>query len=204
MSVVLALLAGVALCGTGPGQPACAGADAGWQQAITPTDLTRLHDWREAFVKALAEAKAAGHEQEVAAEGPLLDPDAAIDGAELPPGTYRCRTIKLGSQGDGGLGYVPYPSFDCRVGVEGTRTVFTKLNGSQRPTGTLYPPATRRQVFLGVLVLGDETRALSYGRDPERNMVGAVERIGPSRWRLVLPYPRFESTLDVIELVPAS
>jgi hypothetical protein len=34
-------------------------------------------------------------------------------------------------------------------------------------------------------------------------MAGLVERIGARRWRLVLPYPRFESTLDVIEIVPA-
>jgi hypothetical protein len=34
-------------------------------------------------------------------------------------------------------------------------------------------------------------------------MIGAVERIGPARWRIALPRPRFESTLDLIELVPA-
>ena len=62
----------------------------------------------------------------------------------------------------------------------------------------------RRQVFFGTLVLGDEIRALGYGRDATRDMAGAMERIGPQRWRLVLPYPRFESTLDVIELTPAS
>ena len=33
-------------------------------------------------------------------------------------------------------------------------------------------------------------------------MAGLVERIGDNRWRLVFPYPHFESTLDVLELVP--
>ena len=57
-------------------------------------------------------------------------------------------------------------------------------------------------MFLGTLVLGDETRAMQYGRDQDRDLAGWVERIGDNRWRLILPYPHFESTLDVIELVP--
>jgi hypothetical protein len=34
-------------------------------------------------------------------------------------------------------------------------------------------------------------------------LAGYIERIGDKRWRLVLPYPRFESLLDVVEIVPA-
>ena len=52
------------------------------------------------------------------------------------------------------------------------------------------------------MVLGDETRAYQYGRDPERDLAGWVERIGERRWRVIFPYPHYESTLDVIELVP--
>ena len=61
-----------------------------------------------------------------------------------------------------------------------------------------------RQVFLGTLVLGDEARAMQYGRDTERDVAGFVERIGPSRWRLIMPRPHFESQIDVMELVPSS
>ena len=39
-------------------------------------------------------------------------------------------------------------------------------------------------------------------QDATRDVAGVVERIGPQRWRLVLPYPRFESLIDVVELVP--
>jgi hypothetical protein len=35
-------------------------------------------------------------------------------------------------------------------------------------------------------------------------MAGVVERIGNQRWRLVLPYPHFESTIDIVELVPVN
>ena len=45
-------------------------------------------------------------------------------------------------------------------------------------------------------------RALQYGQDETRDVAGYVERIGPDRWRLVMPKPHFESQLDVMELVP--
>jgi hypothetical protein len=59
-------------------------------------------------------------------------------------------------------------------------------------------------VFLGSLQLADERGVLRYGHDVERDLAGFVERIGPRRWRLILPFPHFESLLDVIEIVPAS
>ena len=46
-------------------------------------------------------------------------------------------------------------------------------------------------------------RALQYGQDETRDVAGFVERIGPNRWRLVMPQPHFESQLDVMELVPS-
>ncbi|HEX8364210.1 MAG TPA: DUF4893 domain-containing protein [Allosphingosinicella sp.] len=176
-----------------------------WRETATDDDRRRLRQWRESFVAALREAREGGHGAEIAREGPLLDPDAALPGARLPVGEYRCRTLKLGSQGEGGLVYTPYPAFRCRVatGPDG-RMNFTKLTGSQRPVGRLYDEHDRRQIFLGSMQLGDEARALRYGRDRERNLAGIVERVGERRWRILFPYPHFESTLDVIELVPAS
>lgn len=176
--------------------------EANWRAKATEGDRTRLHDWREAFVKALDEASAE-HAAEIAGEGLLLAPDAALVGVTIPAGDYRCRTLKIGSQGNGGLTYVPYRAFNCRVSQVESTLRFEKLDGSQRPFGKIFAAEDRQQVFLGTLMLGDETRPMEYGRDPDRDMAGLVERIGPNRWRLVLPYPRFESTLDVIELVPA-
>jgi hypothetical protein len=79
---------------------------------------------------------------------------------------------------------------------------FVKLTGSQRPVGRLFADGDRRLVFLGTLQLGDEQGVLRYGHDRQRDMIGLLERIGERRWRLAFPYPAFESTLDVIELVP--
>jgi len=175
-----------------------------WRIAATGADRQRLRDWRSAFVEALAKARAGGHGAAVAAEGALLDPDAAIGGVAIPNGDYRCRVIKLGAKQPGLLDYVGYPAFNCRIRQERQLQGFAKMSGSQRPVGMIFPGDAIRQVFLGTLVLGDESRAMQYGRDPDRDLAGFVERIGPARWRMVLPRPAFESTLDVIELIPSS
>jgi hypothetical protein len=115
---------------------------------------------------------------------------------------YRCRVIKLGAKDQGNLDFVTYPPFTCRVHAQRTLQRLTKLSGSQRYVGLIFPGDAIRNVFLGTLVLGDETRALQYQQDQARDVAGYVERIGPNRWRLLMPQPHFESRLDVMELVP--
>ena len=190
------LLLAIAGCATTPKTPPVET----WQTVVTPEDRIRLRDWRTAFTRALEQARAANHAAEIESEGQLLNPDAAM-GGPIPNGDYRCRVIKVGAKSPGLLDYVSYPAFRCRI-EQGTVQHFTKLTGSQRHVGRIYPADQLHQVFLGTLVLGDETQAYQYGRDPDRDVAGWVERIGDNRWRLVLPYPHYESLLDVIELVP--
>lgn len=178
-------------------------ADRGWRTAATEADRERLREWRGAFVKALAAARSAGYGSDIEREGALLDPDSALPDPALPNGLYRCRVIKLGAKSPGMLDFVAYPFFTCRVEQEGNLQAFAKLTGSQRHVGVILPQDQLRQVFLGTLMLGDEDRAMHYGVDPERDVAAFVERIGPERWRLVMPSPNFESQLDVMELLPA-
>ena len=173
-----------------------------WRALATEADIDRLQHWREAWVAALDKARAAGHGEAIASEGALLDPDSALAGARIVPGTYRCRTIKLGGQAATNADFIVFPANRCRIGLDRGRVHFARLDGPQRPIGALFPDTSRRQIFLGTLQLGDERLALRYSRDAERDMAGLVERIGEDRWRLVLPYPHFESLLDVIELTP--
>lgn len=174
-----------------------------WRAAATGRDRERLRDWRKAFETALERARAAGHDADIAREGALLDPDAALGQVPIPNGNYKCRVIKLGAKTPGLLDYIAYPAFDCRIRQDGARQGFAKVSGSQRQVGLIFPGDALRQVFLGTLVLGDEQRAMQYGRDPDRDVAGYVEKIGPARWRMVMPYPAFESLTDVLELVPA-
>jgi Domain of unknown function (DUF4893) len=204
-SLAVALLFALSACARHPlpldsGAPAVA---SDWRTVITDGDRKRLRNWRSDFAAALKKARDAGHGEAIDREGQLLVPDAAIPGA-LPNGDYRCRVIKLGAQGPGLLNFIAYPAFTCRVSADGAVQYFAKLTGSQRPYGKIYPADAMRSTFLGVLVLGDEQRPMRYSADPDRDVAGWVERIGPARWRIVLPAPRYESLTDVIELVPVT
>ena len=172
-----------------------------WRTVATEGDRIRLRDWRKSFGHALDQARAGGKAAEVASEGSLLEPDAAL-GGPIPNGEYRCRVIKVGAKMEGMLDYVSYPGFRCRISAQGKLQHFDKLSGSQRQHGTNYPGDPLRSTFQGPMVLGDEATAYQYGRDRERDLAGWIERIGDARWRIVFPSPHFESTLDVIELVP--
>jgi hypothetical protein len=173
-----------------------------YRQVIHEDDRVRLRDWRKTFEDALKSARASGHADAVARQGALLQPDAALPNAGVPAGMYRCRVIKLGAQQPGNLDYVTYPPFTCRIRAERDLKRLTKLTGSQRYVGLIFPGDSFREVFLGTLVLGDETRAMQYGQDEQRDVAAYIERIGPRRWRVLMPQPRFESRLDVMELVP--
>ena len=182
--------------------PAQAREPTNWREIISQRDHARLKDWRTTWVEALDQARAAGFGASIGAEGVLLHPDAALDGPDLPDGAYRCRTVKLGlasDQAPGARAFAPSPPGQCRV-ADGT---LLRLDGSQRPGGRLHDYDGARLLFLGNMAVGDEPGATRYPRDAQRALAGLVERIGPARWRLVLPHPAWESRLEVMELVPA-
>src|SRR3546814_13434741 len=77
----------------------------------------------------------------------------------LPICEYRCRTIKIGAQGRGALGYIAYGWFRCRVAAEQGLSSLTKLSGAQRPVGLIFPDNLKRQIFLGTIGLGEIGRA---------------------------------------------
>lgn len=176
-----------------------------WRTVATKPDAERLDRLREAWEEGLADARKAGSTKAIRAEGKLLQPYAAQARPLPPPGRYRCRTIKLGRAGQGKVDSTmrAYPPFFCYVEQDGDLTIFIKETGSQRPAGRLWPDGDRRLVFLGAGAFGAEgTAAPPYGESAEQDVVGVVERVAPFRWRLVLPWPRVESKIDVIELVP--
>ena len=203
MALLLALALGSAGCNTllqPPGMIERWTND--WKRVVTEDDRTRLREWRTTFAAAIDSANKAGHSADVAREGVLLDPDAALANPAIPDGMYRCRVVKVGSKEKGNLAFISYPGFTCRVRPDHKLQRLTKLSGSQRYAGIIFPQDQIRQVFLGTLVLSDERRALQYAQDDTRDIAGNLERIGPQRWRLVMPKPHFESQLDVMELVP--
>lgn len=200
----LAVLAAVltAPASSAIGAPERAPAVADWRRVATLADRVRLRGWRDAWMEALARARGKPADAAALAGDPaLFDPDRALSGAVPPLGNYRCRVTKLGAKGTAMGDFTRYPEAICAIGPKGAAVRFDLLAGPQRPVGTLYPDRDTRAVFIGTLVIGDERGAMTYGRDAARDLVGYIERVGEKRWRLVLPYPRFESVLDVIEVV---
>jgi hypothetical protein len=175
-----------------------------WRRVATPEDRTRLRNWRQAWLDALAKVKASDQASLIQSDPTLFDPDRALGNSALPPGNYQCRVFKLGANGTAMRDVTVYPAVECKARQDGDVTSLYKISGAQRPVGLLFRDSPARAVFLGTMVFGDETKPLSYGQDSSRDLAGYIERIGDQRWRLVLPYPRFESLLDVVEITPAA
>lgn len=209
-ALCLATLAAVSACAsTPPPPPPPPGPSSGetlmdWRGVATAVDRDKRQRTDAAWDRALDQARRLPGSGDLAPLGELIDPDAGRPGVTPPVGDYRCRTVKLGSQGgDQGLGYVVYGWFACRIEQTPRGLKFVKVTGSQRPSGLLFPESDREMVLLGSMALGQEPPANSYGQNADRDLIAGLERIGERRWRLVIPWPQNESTLDLIELVPA-
>jgi hypothetical protein len=170
-----------------------------WEKRIDPAGAQRL-----AALPALwSSARAAARQRfaiPFAKEGALLDPTRALRYPALPPGSYRCRIVKIGSAGARQSAYRAFPPSFCFVGDEKDGQSFAKQTGTDRPSGWLYPDGETRLVFLGAFAEG-KARPPVYGAVPGRDAMGVVERIGHFRWRLTL-VPANGSTLTVYDLAP--
>ncbi len=176
----------------------------GWRRLASAEDEARIEEAASAWEEALAQANRAGFRRQVAAEGRLLVPDAALPLPAASPGSYRCRLLRFGGSGRRARAMTAFPPFFCHVGVDANQLSITKQTGSERPSGYLWEDGEKPHlVFLGSLALGGNESPVAYGVDPDRDMAGLFERIGPLRFRLVIPKPRNGATLEVFELVPA-
>lgn len=175
-----------------------------WRRLATDADEDRIARLSSAWQQALTEAgKSFGNE--IRKDGPLLKPSAELPRPAPTPGSYNCRLVKLGQATPKTRAYETFKPFFCYVEVEGDLLTIVKQTGSQRPAGRLWQDDDpNRLIFLGSLALGDEEQPLAYGDDPKRNMAGVFERVGPFRWRLVIPWPQSTSKLDVFELTPVA
>ena len=174
-----------------------------WRRTASTEDMERLGRIPSAWSGSLAAARAAGFARRIAAEGPLLEPAAALPRPAPTPGVYMCRLIRLGTSARGTPAFaVVRPTF-CFVGVSGNQLSITKPEGSDRPAGYLWDDSNpARMVFLGSLAPGRGAPA-AYGDDRARDVAGIFERIGPFRFRLVIPARDAPARLDIFELVPA-
>ena len=175
-----------------------------WMEIATDADEHRLARLGLAWQEALRDARR-GYDREIEAEGALLQPRAALARPAPTPGSYHCRLVKLGKATASAVAFERFKPFFCYVEVEGDLLTIVKQTGSQRPAGRLWEDdRPDRLIFLGSLALGSEEQPLAYSEDPKRDMAGVFERVGPFKWRLVIPWPQSSSKLDVFELTPVA
>ncbi|WP_185829310.1 DUF4893 domain-containing protein [Sphingomonas ginkgonis] len=176
-----------------------------WIGLANPDDRDRIARVEAAWTAALADARAGGAADDISKEGLLLKPAAALPRPAPTPGSYNCRLVKVGNYTRKTKAFERFKPFFCYVEVDGDELTIVKQTGSQRPAGRLYADdRADRLVYLGSLALGSEDQPLAYGESSARNMAGVFQRIGAFQWRLVIPWPRSQSKLDVFELTPVA
>jgi len=175
-----------------------------WRELATEADVKRLERWEEALKIGREGVLRSGDRAEIKKRNPLFETSAAMPDSKIPAGLYNCSITKLDGNADGGLPYIAYPSFKCRVTVDENGRHFAKLTGSQMAIGWIYEVGTRHSIFLGTMMYGYENSLTPYGQSKERDQAAMVQRIDSKRWRMVFPFPHYESQVDVMELTPAN
>ena len=174
-----------------------------WRQSVTPAGLAALDALDGRWAAALADARRRGATRTIAAEAPLLDPQAALPRAAPAPGAYRCRLLRVAAPGARIRGLSVSRSAFCFVGVKDDQLSLTTEIAGNRLAGYLEEmKSSRALVFLGATAGTRGVPAVGYGEDPVRDRVGRFERVGEFRYRLIVPAPAAPE-LMVFELVAA-
>lgn len=173
----------------------------GWRAIVSAQDSDRLTGLPGIWDRALAASQR--FRSQIRREGDLLAPQAARNHPAPPPGSYHCRLVKIGAAGGREPAYKSFPEFFCYIrGDRADSLFFTKQTGSELPGGYLHTDGEQRLVLTGAKQYAATDVPMPYGTEPERDLVGVVERIGPFRWRLVLPWRDGKDGLDIYELTP--
>jgi hypothetical protein len=199
LALALTMAPVLAACATTPKPPP-------WQLVILPADRRRLALLWDSWTRSMATADKAGDMPALAALGPMADPKAAID-APLPgAGVYRCRSVRVGVRTDPlqpgaprGPAMLKAEPELCTISLRNGQLWFEQGAGVQRVGGFLFADGDRL-VFLGSMALPGETGFMRYGADADRDQVGVIRTLGPGLWRLELPWPMWQSDLQVIEI----
>ena len=172
------------------------------QTELRPEDTARLNNFTTSAGDALLQALSGGAPNDVASLTQALSGTPQIAFDETLDGTWKCRTMKLG----GISPLVVYSPFDCRFDIKNDGFAFEKLTGSQRTKGKVTL-RDGRAVYFGVGFVAGQTPP-GYADLPAdftsngtiQTDVAILERISPTRARLMFPSPAVESDFDILEL----
>lgn len=172
------------------------------QSTLRPGDAARLDGYAASAGNAFLRALASGAPGDVNALTQALSGTPQIAFDESLNGDWTCRTMKLGGLSP----LVVYSPFKCRFGIENDGFTFEKLTGSQRTKGKVTL-RDGRAVYVGVGFVAGQTPPDYADLPPDFTSDGTVqtdvailERIRPTRARLMFPAPANESDFDILEL----
>ena len=167
---------------------------------LSVRDTHRLNGLGDSRAKGLAAVEKEADPEVGKAVAGMFD-HGVVALATVTPGTYRCRTIKLGGK-DEVLSSVVYGYFTCKIAKADGGWSLAKVTGSQNFSGMLAPAGD------GLLYKGASNysyeRPHRYGDDPDDDQVGCMYGVAdnPRHYMLELPSPLLESLHDIIEFVP--
>ncbi len=172
------------------------------QTILRDQDAARLNNFATSAGDALLQALSGGAGDDIKTLTQALSGTAQIAFDETLHGDWNCRTMKLG----GISPLVVYSPFKCRFGIENDGFTFEKLTGSQRTKGKVTL-RDGRAVYVGVGFVAGLTPPAYDDLPPDFTSDGSVqtdvailERISPTRARLMFPSPAVESDFDILEL----
>lgn len=170
-----------------------------WRGIASARDAAALDGLAARWDQALAATRTAGLGRRIAGEGALLVRGARLARAVPAPGSYRCRSIRLGARR-----WTASAQGFCYVGVQsGQLSLSTELRGL-RLGGYLWElKAGDRLVFLGAALPSGASSPPAYGDNPALDTGGVFERIGEFRYRLVLPEAAPGGGVTIVDLVAA-
>lgn len=171
--------------------------------SLRSDDQRRLSHYQAAAGEALLDAFADGDAADLkvlaeALAGKALPPGQAAD---LMPGDWSCRMIKLG----GLLPITVFSPFRCTIRPDGS---FEKLTGSQRTKGGIHRQDDRL-IYSGTGFVAGETppsyedlpATVDLQASPQfMPEIGVVEMISARRGRILFPAPYLESRFNILVL----
>jgi hypothetical protein len=130
-----------------------------------------------------------------------LDLILAGSARDIPPrqltGEWSCNTIRLRRTPERPM--TVSPRFRCLV-IEDRRGLrLQQLTGARRTGGAFHDIGETRLGYVGAFALGDETTPPRYGERADRNHVGYLIPLSPTRMRLEFPSPGHGSEFDILE-----
>ena len=174
----------------------------GWKAVASAEDVTRIEQLPDTWQRLLAGARVR-YTRLVNAQGALLKPEAGLDFPMPPPGSYRCKLVRLRQTAVRTPPISVMATSFCHVRGESEQGLaFSKQTGTELPAGWLYPDGERRLILLGARQRQVGETSLAYGTDKARDITGIFDRIGPFRWRLAIQAAGTPQSLDIYELTP--